>query len=289
MFRLIIVSAAFSLFNRVEAITHMELQNQIHEEQVSALQEALDHLQIKQPEFKPLAGGMSGIQLYAFSSNSQDFVLRFIKPKHPLEARQNEVQALQIGHALGIAPQCIFADQNALVTILPLIRGSALSSDDLDPSALGTTLQKLHSYSGKFPKQSTLIERIQRQYEKGKLANAAYPSSFEKEVAKISSEPVSKLVPCHGDLNLSNILIENHQPLLIDWTTATLDDPYTDLGCLCLSANMNIAQEMLFLEAYLGRAPTPQDFHLLHQGKLKASCNYSDTPFPYEKFVVSQT
>ena len=94
------------------------------------------------------------------------------------------------------------------------------------------------------------------------------------EVKKtLSKTCLRPLVPTHGDLNPTNIIVNDSRNSIdiIDWTTATIQDPFADLGYFCLLANLSKLQEKLFLEAYFGRNPTQEEFEILYEEKSKVN------------------
>jgi thiamine kinase-like enzyme len=241
-----------------------------------ALQEASAILGLSDmTQFQSLDGGLTRAQIYSFEMEGKRFVLRFLAliPSHTKAMRQGEIQALKIGNRLGIAPRCVFSDQNAVLMVMPFIEGQSLRQpEDRQLLQLGEMLHALHSYSNAYPTRYTLNDRINLHYQKSIKSGIAYPTGFHQEVQKMLSRPCSRsLVPCHGDLNLSNILVDDLSGRLsiIDWTTATWEDPFADLSYFCLLSNLSPVQEEVFLGAYLGRAPSEQDYETLNEEKAK--------------------
>jgi aminoglycoside phosphotransferase (APT) family kinase protein len=242
-------------------------------EQVEALQEAKMAFGWQEDtQFQSLDGGFTRAKVYSFEHQGKKYVLRFLvlQPSHPKEMRQSEIEALKIGNKLGIAPYCVFSDREALLTVMPYISGHALHHpDDQQLSQLGKMVRTLHDYSGVYPTRYSLKDRIELQYRKAIKSGVAYPTGFDEEVQKILSNSCERaLVPSHGDLNLSNILIDGFGGInIIDWTTATWEDPFADLSYFCLLSGLSPAQEEVFLKAYFGREPSAKEYQILKEEK----------------------
>lgn len=186
--------------------------------------------------------------------------------------RQNEIQAMKIGNKLGIAPNCVFSDQDAILMVMPFVQGHSLHHPaNHELSRLGVMVRKLHAYPDSYPTRYSLKNRISQHYQKAIKAGITYPTGFEQEVQNVVNKSSSRsLVPSHGDLNPSNILVDDSRGInFIDWTTATLEDPFFDLSFFCLLSNLSPLQEEVFLEAYFGRKPLKQEWEILKEEKAK--------------------
>lgn len=260
--------------------------------QIKALEEAYSFLNWNEnTQFESLEGGLTQAKVYSFEFEGKKYVIRFLAltPSNSKEMRQNEIQALNIGNKLGIAPGCVFSDQDAVLMVMPFIQGHPLHrSDDYQLSQLGAMVRKLHNYSDSYPTRYSLKDRISQHHQKGTKSGVAYPTGFDREVQNVlnKSSPRS-LVPSHGDLNPSNILIDSPSGdiKIIDWTTATLEDPFFDLSFFSLLSNLSPLQEEVFLEAYFGRKSSEKEREILKEEKAKVCLltaaiwlRFSETP-----------
>ncbi len=259
-----------------ENYSYSDLLKESHPQQIKALQEACSILNWNEgTQFHALEGGLTKAKVYSFEFEGKKYVLRFLalSPSHSKEMRQNEIHALNIGNKLGIAPGCVFSDQDALLMVMPFVQGDPLHHPtDHQLSQIGSMVRKLHNYSDSYPSRYCLKDRISQHYEKGTKAGVAYPSGFNREVQNLMSKPfLRSLVPSHGDLNPSNILVGDScdHINIIDWTTATLEDPFFDLSFFCLLSNLSPLQEEVFLEAYFGRKPSESECRILKEEKAK--------------------
>jgi len=252
--------------------TYSDLVKECTPEQRIALQEASDYIS-EETQFQPLVGGLSKAKLYSFETGKDKLVLRFLSlgPTHPQEMRQNEIRALKIANELGIAPPCIFSDENSVLMIMPFVEGCRLQNPKDDQLLqLGKMIRSLQQPSRSFPTNLTLADRVGLQYQKGLKSGIAFPRGFDHEVETLLSKPVGYTpVPSHGDLNPSNILVSDSSISIIDWTTATLDSPFTDLSYLSLLLNLSPSQESKLLESYFGRAISEEEEALLNEEKAK--------------------
>ncbi len=255
--------------------SYSDLLNESQPQQIKALQEARSFLNWNEDtQFRSLEGGLTRAKLYSFEFEGKKYVLRFLAltPSHTKEMRQNEIEALKIGNKLGVAPEYIFSDVDAVLMVMGFIPGCPLHHPDIHQLLqVGKMLRKLHNYSDLYPTRYSLKDRIGQHYQKGVKSGIAYPTGFDQEVQNVLRKPASgALVPSHGDLNPSNILVDNSGSIsIIDWTTATLEDPFFDLGFFCLLSNLSRLQEEIFLEAYFGRKPSRDEYELLKEHKAK--------------------
>ena len=268
--------ALFCASLQSENYSYADFLKECQPEQIKALQEASSFLNWNEnTQFRSLEGGLTRAKVYSFEFEGKKHVLRFLAliPSHSKEMRQNEIQALKIGNKLGIAPECVFSDRDAVLMVMPFIQGYPLyHPDDHQLSQLGTMLRKLHNYSNSYPTRYSLKDRIGLHYQKGVKFGIAYPTGFDQEIQNVlSKSPSRSFVPSHGDLNPSNILVNDSCGgiNIIDWTTATLEDPFFDLSYFCLLSNLSSLQEEVFLESYFGRKPSKKECEILKEEKAK--------------------
>ena len=273
---LILILPLFCASLEGENYSYSDLLKVCQPEQIRALQEVSAFLDWNEDtQFQSLEGGSTRAKVYSFEIEGKKYVLRLLAltPSHSKEMRQNEIQALKIGHKLGIAPYCVFSDQNAVLVVMLFIEGHALRHpDDHQLLQLGKMLRGLHNYADSYPTRYSLKDRIELHYQKGIESGIAYPTGFDQEIQKVLSKPdLRPLVPSHGDLNPSNILVDDSSGSIsiIDWTTATWEDPFADLSYFCLLSNLSPSQEKIFLEAYFGSTPSEKEYEILKEEKAK--------------------
>lgn len=85
-------------------------------------------------------------------------------------------------------------------------------------------------------------ERVQRDAESIRAALAGAP-----------------LAPCHNDPAPENLVDTGSRVYILDWEFGGNNDPFWDLGDFSVESDLTPAQDAIFLEAYLGRAPRPHE------------------------------
>lgn len=230
----------------------------------------------KNLHFTTLLGGFSSSQLYLFSIGQERYVLRIIDPRNfdnpelTFYKRMNEVIAHQEASYLGIAPEMVYSDADALIIIMKYIEGHTVSKKDFFNkkilSSLGKAIKKIHDISPELSKSSVQLDRAAKHYNKAKSKGIAFPSGFQELYDQFESE-MKRLqdnkVFCHGDLHPGNILVKGEELYFIDWQKATYDNSYGDLGYFALLSGMNEEQAKIFLKSYLGREPSTSELREL--------------------------
>ncbi len=262
-----------------EERSYLDLLKKCDAEQEVALKEANAFMGLDTTsQFRSLEGGLTRNALYSFEIEGKKYVLRFMAlgPNQPEEKRQNEVSALRIAHGLGLAPNCVFSDQHAVLMIMPFVEGGSFHHpDDSQVVQLGHMLHNLHTFSGSYPTRLSSQQRLESEFKKGLKLGIAYPTGFDQEVTAVLRHlSPCQSVPIHGDLHPANILVSPAGISVIDWANATWDDPFVDLAYCCLISDFSQSQERAFLEAYFGRAPLEEDYAVLQEAKAKV-CLYT--------------
>ncbi|MBP1990609.1 aminoglycoside phosphotransferase family protein [Paenibacillus eucommiae] len=85
----------------------------------------------------------------------------------------------------------------------------------------------------------------------------AYPDLNQAITHLLKITPIQQDHLIHGDFNLMNILENNGQYAVIDWTNGQLGDPRYDLAWSCFLLNIYVTERIssLFLAAYLSENP----------------------------------
>jgi len=251
-------------------------------------------------KFTVMEGGLSSSKLYHFTLNDKKYVLRILDPKRlhdtqiTYKRRTNEVYAHMVASSINLAPKLVYSDPDALIIIMKFLDGHTLSTDDLNDKNtlqnLGIALKKLHSHSCNLPYPRSQLDRVRKHYTRSRLKKIAVPSCFEDLYNEFLEESKSHvgLSFCHGDLNPKNILVCDSQIYFIDWPGSALDNPYADLGYLCLLSGMTKSQEKVFLEAYHQKEVTEKDLRDLKTFKTRTCFLTATVWFDFSETIEDQ-
>jgi aminoglycoside phosphotransferase (APT) family kinase protein len=216
---------------------------------------------------EPMAGGLSGAELYAIRAGGADYVARKtskLRQERDGMRASREVTCMRIAAERGVAPRLVHVDAERGIVIMERIAGAPLSRGtprDQDPlGRLAATLRTLHTGPA-FPAHRSLAEHVQ-EFERALARHGAVlPPAIARIVAAVSPRVAryDKTAPCHNDVNPSNILATAERVYLVDWEASAAGDPFLDLGqagiCVCRDA----AERDQLLELYLERAPTDDE------------------------------
>ncbi|KPK32132.1 MAG: hypothetical protein AMS24_04935 [Chlamydiae bacterium SM23_39] len=233
-------------------------------EALSTIVEKEDKNDIK---FQPLLGGFSTAQLFQFEVKNKKYVLRLLDVKKSIKKRKSEITAHKIGSQLKIAPKLIYVDQLSLVMLMDFIEGRLFVKEDLNNiniiEKIMQAIKKFHNYYENINLlKCTKVKSLQNIYMQFKKKDV-YPYYFDqlhKKLQKKATKLNTKHIPSHGDLNPSNILIAtNGNIYLIDWTEATIDNPFLDIGWLSCFSEASKDQIKKLLKGYFKREPTKSE------------------------------
>ncbi|MBN9543679.1 MAG: phosphotransferase [Alphaproteobacteria bacterium] len=221
-----------------------------------------------------LDGGMSSIQLYIISVEDKKYVLRPLKTKHSYDSRKTEVTAHNYAANLGFASKIIFEDKDLRFLIIEYIEGRVLEHKDFHDiniiNKLGNILSQIHKFKGSLNQTSNNIDRVVKHYTRAIAKDVAHPSCVHKLYEEFIQEGYQiienkeNIVLCHRDLNRTNIMLDKNNDLqILDWTTATWDNKYTDLGFLAAVNGFDENKNKILLGSYFGRNCSDQEYRLL--------------------------
>lgn len=255
---------------RLEYSLH-ELLKTLPDTYASPIQAALTALAPKQHietiRFSPLLGGLSTARLFKTEIDGKKCVLRLLDPARAFERRQSEIAGLRIGAKLKIAPECLYADEAALVIIVQFIEGRTFSHNDLSDKKLVKKVMQavrtFHDYTGEehlIQHQVQKVDTIQSRRERCLKEGAIYPSCYDSLFSNLKdrfSQVGTKKVPVHGDLNPENIIVgQDGRIYLIDWAEACMESSSLDIGWFSCFSGASKKQIRTLLREYCGREPT---------------------------------
>lgn len=210
-----------------------------------------------------LKGGYTGAQLFLATSDSQNYVLRFITHKS-LEDRQEEIYNLKIASQEGYGPHIYFADPSQGIVIMEYLSGKKISSHDLQSDqfyvALAHLLQKIHQGQAFRGEDGVFSKRINNGLQRNKpKCNDDVPLIKIKKIFDIIQQailPHLTTAPCHNDLHGGNLVFLGNECRAIDYEDAGQNDPYFDVATIAAFFCFEPAHEEVLFTTYLNRQPS---------------------------------
>ncbi|MFH1831498.1 MAG: choline/ethanolamine kinase family protein [bacterium] len=213
-----------------------------------------------------LSGGHSGAQLFKVTSESKQYVARFITNKPP-KYREQEIFNLKVAENGGYGPQIYFSDAARGIIIMEYLAGKKLSPQDFRSDqfyvALAHLLQKIHRGKAFANSDYDVFKRINRHLQINKPKGSDYVplAKLERVITTIHQALLPHLtntVPCHNDLHEGNLIFLGQEFKAIDYENAGQNDPYFDMATVTSSAGFysQSAHEQTLFKTYLERQPS---------------------------------
>jgi aminoglycoside phosphotransferase (APT) family kinase protein len=211
-------------------------------------------------KLQPIGGGASGALTYRVEAAGRTYMLRIETRRSPLR-NPHQYDCMRIASEAGIAPALRYLDANAGVAVMDFVRQRPLAEYPGGPSALARDLGALAARLQRapafprvwdFPK---VVERIfgfvrgSRLFAEGLLDPHAEAFARVRDAYRWDA---SALVSSHNDPNPQNILFDGERLWLVDWETAYLNDPLTDVAILVESFGQTPDLECALVETWLG-------------------------------------
>ncbi len=218
-------------------------------------------------QLAPMPGGKSGAQLFAFAIDGTEYVVRqagFGPPGDPTKS-ERELACIRIAAELGVAPRLVHGDASLGVSIMEKVAGTPVGRytprDDDPLGRVAATLRTLHGGPA-FPASPSFAALLTGlDAELRTQGGAALPAELVDTVRTFGAlvEESGARVPCHRDLNPTNILATPEHVYLVDWEVAGMSDPFLDLGQLGVWVCRDADERAHLLASYLERAPGPAE------------------------------
>jgi hypothetical protein len=168
----------------------------------------------------------------------------------------------------GVAPPIRFVDDAAGVVVLPFIEQRPLTEHAGGPVGAATEvaelLARLHSTDA-FPSRGDHLDNLARMIgfltASGRVAPGLldrHLEAFERIRGAYPWDP-GGFVSAHNDPNQFNLLYDGDRVWLIDWETASRNDPFVDLATACAHLAPTDELRTLVLRTALRRQPGPVD------------------------------
>jgi aminoglycoside phosphotransferase (APT) family kinase protein len=173
---------------------------------------------------------------------------RFVKAMAPHASGYIDIPAAFVAARLagdaGIGPRVLAADPEQGVLVLDDLTELAATAtldlfDDPDRAERLVALRKAVHALPAFPRRATVFDDVRAAHRLALDAGATLPDDFAW-IARLLGTAEQRIkaagydaVPCHGDGNVSNVLVLADGALrLVDWDCAAVMDPLQDLGVL---------------------------------------------------------
>jgi thiamine kinase-like enzyme len=174
-------------------------------------------------------------------------------------------EAARYAGEAGIGPRVYTADVVQGVLVMEDFTGLASTAtldwfDDLDHAErLVAIRREVHRLPG-FSRKATVFDDIRAAHRLAVDAGGSVPQDFEWMMRMLAPaeqriEAVGyDVVPCHGDGNVSNVLVlsADERLQLVDWDCAALMDPLQDLGVLLHEIRPLDVEARVVFEMYWG-------------------------------------
>lgn len=205
---------------------------------------------------KILTGGSNEAPMVRCVYLGISYIVKFFSSS---ESGKNEIAWTQHASDFGIGPKLYYADSTGKYMLIEFVKGNSLVPATANTPAiiknLATSVARLHHSSVSFAHESDMFTRIDIKYKRshcsGKLKEILENGlQHVKKIAVQLQSLVVKSVPCHNDLNPSNIFVNNNQVTLIDWGDAALGNPYYDIAAFFILNLVEKENEKLFFESY---------------------------------------
>lgn len=193
--------------------------------------------------------------------------------------RQQELQNLKLGSALGINPELIYFNvENGMKITREIENAKPIAQEEKNEALLkkvANIFKTLH-HSEETMNNTFHLFAMMDEYERLALnAESNFYDGFEEvkdEILllqqKYNQIPV-KLAPCHIDPACSNFLIDEERKVyLIDWEYGGMFDALWDIAAFSLEAGLTFEKEELFYESYFQRTVTEEENEQLLMHKI---------------------
>jgi Ser/Thr protein kinase RdoA (MazF antagonist) len=266
----------FSLLILASACTFQKTPKLI--DQDSAANIVKEALAIRGPvTAKELYGGYSSAaQLFLVTAEDKKYVIRFLS-RAPEEI-ESEMACLSIASKCGYGPHIYAADPSKSFIVMEYLTRVPITQEDRASfrmyRALGQVVSKMH-HGPNFWSVTNIFEDTHRDIMRLKKNKdfQAVAIKMEEMLLEIHRDvaPFLQSAPCHDDLNPNNIIFTGSSFKIIDYESATQDDPYFDLATVSMFYCFEPWQEEEFLNSYFQKPALPQEkakLYLMKQASL---------------------
>ncbi len=194
---------------------------------------------------------------FIVSSEDRKVVVRISDPD-PVSLginRDLEFQAMNQSADLGIGPRPVFSSSTYSITefVTGVNVDEQMIKDPLVLAKVVSSVRVLHRSSelaGRFDVRLLIAEHLKRSKDLGSRRTVAFERASSEAARLYPVIEKDSQVPCHNDLNRSNILISGQKCNLLDWEYAGMGSAFFDLGKLAAHFNFNEQEIDRLLQLY---------------------------------------
>lgn len=230
-------------------------------------------------DISAMTGGHTSSLVFRIIVRGSPYLLKIIKRA---EDPTRHYTSMRAAAAAGVAPRVWYTHREDRVSITDFVKAEPLPVPEalVRLPALLRTLHALPPFAvAPFNTSSTFLLRkgpaldgfLQKFQAASLLPQAESAEWFERyaEMAEVYPRDEAEMVSSHNDLfKPDNVLFDGRRVWLVDWEAAFLNDRYADLAAVANQIVTTDKEELFFLQAYFGAAPTSNQrarFHLMRQ------------------------
>lgn len=215
----------------------------------------------------PVPGGASGARTFRVDAPSGPHLLRIEGPRTALR-NPHQYECLRVAADAGVAPPVRFLDAERGIVILPFLEQRPLADFAGGPPALAEAAARLLSDLHHLPLFAAhgdyfenLAGTLGYLQSSGRVAPGLLDRHAEalRRIREAYPWHPEAFVSCHNDPNQFNVLYDGERLWLIDWETASRNDPMIDLATMAAHAAPTPALADILLRTWSGRPPDEGD------------------------------
>jgi fructosamine-3-kinase len=218
----------------------------------------------------PLEGGFSN-DIWRITTNGRCYIFRAPKKKGVPSHFEKVLEIYKKASEQGLGPKVIGDNLSEQQMLLEYIEHIPWPSYQVDATPYEETMRVLRCFHQIMrPERVTAPDRIYAPFDsifgsKSLLETSDLPTQFAEALSK--TEQIYKILEpwlkanatlSHGDFGKHNVLLSKTKgPLLIDFDSSSIGDPFFDVAKFSVSLPKKDRLELL--SSYLGQQPTPEE------------------------------
>jgi thiamine kinase-like enzyme len=242
--------------------------------------EKIDFLNGSDVKCEVLSGGLTNENYVIFAGDSK-YVLRI--PGHGSEVMINREYELanSINAAkVNVSPKVLQSVKPDYSMVIEYLEGEVMhpetvAADNKKIRKIGNALKTLKNNT-EFVNETYVFDMMRQYYKMCQEVRAILPHDFDwirllmDDIENAMETNKPELAPSHNDLLSENFIIDPDDKIwIIDWEYGGMNDPYFDLGDICVEHPLSEEQERLLLQSYSG-AEEYQEYCRMKLHKLTA-------------------